>query len=409
LANHLYVPPLSALFALVLQGAKHSLRRILVPPGPKPGTTWRLVTGIVSKLPSQLRTLLPLIGIGLACAQIWAIDSICDPAPKPNERPSHSVDQIALSTDEGLVFAPDGMSVGVFSALPKEINDKYKRVGSINLPNPRPIKGMARSPDGKYLYVIGDSNTEDPNGVLNVFDLDRHTWLSKSVELGQNPRWIAISPGGDRIYVSNVQSSEDPTHGSITVIDGNNLTIKARIEGVNCPEGMAVSPDARRLYIASQCGEGHDPLFVIDTATYQKIAQIPGLAVGNAVLLTRDGTKAYVTRANFAWRGNGEVGSPLSVVDTVSNRILKTLILQFNTGGLALSPDGRYVLVTNGFQVSVIDTSNDTIVGHISIRGYGTSIAIRSDGMVITAVSDRREIVTFPLQKALESWPCTFP
>jgi YVTN family beta-propeller protein len=218
-----------------------------------------------------------------------------------------------------------------------------------------------------------------------------------------------VSASGDRIYVSNVQSNEDPNHGSITVIDGNSFLIKATIKDVNCPEGLAVSPDDKRLYVASQCGYGQDPLFVVDTATNKKIAEIPGLAVGNAVLLTKDGRKAYVTRSNFVWRGNGKIGSPLSVVDTQSNRILKTFILQTNTLGAALSPDGRYVLVTNGFQVTVIDTSSDTIVANISLRGYGTSIAIRSDGTVITAVSDKRRIVIFPLQKVLEGWLCTFP
>jgi DNA-binding beta-propeller fold protein YncE len=127
---------------------------------------------------------------------------------------------------------------------------------------------------------------------------------------------------------------------------------------VNCPEGLAVSPTGDKLYAASQCGAGDDPLFIIDTNSNKKIDEVPGLAVGNDVITSKDGKKAYVTRANFNWydRRRGKVGAPLSIIDTETRRVLKTLILQVSANGLTLTPDGRYVLVTNGYQLSVVDT-----------------------------------------------------
>jgi DNA-binding beta-propeller fold protein YncE len=153
---------------------------------------------------------------------------------------------------------------------------------------------------------------------------------------------------------------------------------------------------------------GQDPLFVVDTQTGQRIAEVPGLAVGNAVLLSNDGKKAYVSRANFKYfdPASKNFGAPLSIIDTASNRIIKTFILQVSTAGLALTPDGKYLLATNGFQLSVIDTQTDELVTNLSLRGFGSNIVVRSDNTVFVEVPDRRRIVQFQLDKALAHWPC---
>jgi len=211
------------------------------------------------------------------------------------------------------------------------------------------------------------------------------------------------------MYVSNVYSNgSSPRTGSISVIDLATQAVTGEIKGVNCPEGLAVSPDGRKLYVASQCGSGRDPLFIVDTSTTQTISEVPGLAVGNAVLLSRDGRKAYVTRANFEWHDSvsGTKGAPLSVVDIDSNRIIKTLVLQISAAGLALTPDGKHVLVTNGYQMSVIDAQTDELVSNLSLRGYGNAVTVRSDNVVIAAVSDIRKFVTFPLRRALSPRAC---
>lgn len=432
--KHLYAPPLLAsLYLLMLKGAKRVLERSADATKTRM-IRQQLLARIRMSLSGGLSAAVIFAGVAVTCAQIWAITSICD--PKPKSPGPYAVDQIALSDDERLVFVPDRNSgIAVFAPLldsakngeikvaPQgvlkmpfnEISDKYHQVDVITLKTPGTsvgqTRGVVRAPNGRYLYVVsgGDETAgEEENGTLSIVDL-RSYQVIKRIEVGHNPRWIAVSPGGERIYVSNVNSTMDPKHGSISVIDANDQTLKAKIDGVNCPEGLALSPDGKRLYVASQCGDGHDPLFIVDTTTNSKVGQIPGLAVGNSVLVSKDGKKVYVTRANFMWHAQGKTGAPLSVIDTESNRIIKTFVLQTSTVGLALTPDGRYLLATNGYQISIVDTSTDELVKNVSLREYGSSIAVRSDAVVIVTVSGKRRLVTFPLGKALESWPCVFP
>ena len=64
---------------------------------------------------------------------------------------------------------------------------------------------------------------------------------------------------------------------------------------VNCPEGMTITPDGDRIYLASQCGSGNDPVFVIDTST-EDVTAIPGFPVGHNVAVAPARQKVYVSR-----------------------------------------------------------------------------------------------------------------
>lgn len=133
-------------------------------------------------------------------------------------------------------------------------------------------------------------------------------------------------------------SQEQPIpQGTISVIDisGRQAVLSGLIKGVGCPEGLAVSRDGRRLYVASQCACGHDPLFVIDTATDKVIASVPNLEVGGALVITPDSRRLYVGRANQ--------GFSLIGLDEKQPRILKTFQMEpFQTAPslMTISPDG---------------------------------------------------------------------
>lgn len=423
--RNLYAPPIASVVVSLLPFLWEGIQLLIKPhlPGAKEqkklfraalyriqrlARPWRLATALIAFL-------LVLVG-----TQMWAVDHVCSPDPKAGPYGSEG---IALSIDERLLYLPDGKNsvavYGALSAMPRQeghdmtlnavvagsmnsIGAVYRQIGKIEVGlSPQ---GLARTPDGRYLYVVNGES-----GTVSVVDLSNNA-VVKTLKIADSPRWIISSPKGDRIYVSNVYSNRnEPWHGSISIIDAKEQTLmKEEITSVNCPEGLSLSPDGARLYVASQCGDGHDPLFVIDTSDYKKLVEIPGLAVGNAVTLSKDGRKAYVTRANFAWHDltTGKTGAPLSIIDTTTHSIIKTIILQISAAGLAVTPDGRYVLATNGYQLSVIDTKTDELVSNLSLRGYGNAIAVRSDRLIIVSVSDDRRFVTVPLEKALSRWPC---
>jgi|CXWL01.1.fsa_nt_gi DNA-binding beta-propeller fold protein YncE len=404
--------PIAALLVLLYPFLWEGIKSMMKPHLPNAKEQRKLFRATLDRIrklarPWPLATLVITILAVLVGTQMSAVDHVCSPAP---EQPGpHGSDGIALSIDERLLYLSDETNgVAVFDASPNAMNiigPAYSKIDTIQgIDSPQ---GFARTPDGRHLYVVSMGKSKKRE--VSVIDMSSNAVVNR-LPAHENSRWIVSSPKGDRIYVSNVYFNQaGPRRGSISIIDtAQQATANNEITDLNCPEGLALSPDGGRLYVASQCGDGHDPLFVIDTSDYHRIAEIPGLAVGNAVTLSKDGRKAYVTRADFEWHDSitGTKGSPLSIVDTVANRIIKTIILQRSTSGLALTPDGKYVLATNGYQLSVIDTQTDELVNNLSLRGYGNAIVVRSDGMVIVSVSDVRRFVAFPLTKALSRWPC---
>lgn len=118
--------------------------------------------------------------------------------------------------------------------------------------------------------------------------------------------------------------------------------------------------------MASQSGYGEDPVFVIDTLRdiVLQVETIDKMAVGVATAVSPRHRKLFVARGNFPCRDldSGYTGSPLYIVDLHSNREVRTLRLQTSVNLVVLSPDEDYALVANGEQISIIDTSLDSIL-----------------------------------------------
>jgi DNA-binding beta-propeller fold protein YncE len=150
---------------------------------------------------------------------------------------------------------------------------------------------------------------------------------------------------------------------------------------VSCPEGLAVTPDSEWLFVASQCGGGKDPVFVIDTADDSVTKAISNLAVGIALAITPDGKKVYVVRGSF--KQPGQAGTPtksyppqLSVIETARNRIVETLPFPYGIGAIAVTRDSRHLLVGRGTQIVILDTTTDKEVDTMSVGLPITAIAI---------------------------------
>jgi len=86
------------------------------------------------------------------------------------------------------------------------------------------------SPDGNILYVVhaGSDN-------LSVIDLDTNQALA-NIDLGANPRGIAVTPDGSRLFVGNALD------GTLTVINTDSLTVSHTVSITNIP----LEPDILR-------------------------------------------------------------------------------------------------------------------------------------------------------------------
>lgn len=216
-----------------------------------------------------------------------------------------------------------------------------------------------------------------------------------SFSVGLAPRSLAVTLDGRKLFVSNEQPVPNGTIQAFDIDgpDPNRYVVTATIRNVACPEGLALSPGGDLLYVATQCGGGKDPVFIINTATNKIVGAIPDLAVGTSVAASADGARLYVSRGNYPCKlSNGEGGSPLSIVDLLSRKIVNTVCLHTSVGPIAISrdKDGRYLFVGNGdgmtiFNRKSLDTS-DRNLNEIPLGSGVSGIGVAEDNGVYAFV-----------------------
>jgi DNA-binding beta-propeller fold protein YncE len=303
----------------------------------------------------------------------------------------------------GLVVSPDNTEIYVadeeaqqlviFAASPLE-----KR-HTISLPD-KPWQ-IAVTPDGGEIWI-----TSIVSGVVIVLDHATYKLIAR-FQTAVKPHWIVITPNGKKAYVGNEGPVPD---GNISVIDVLQHRPIRTIVDVNCPEGLDIAKDTKLLYVASQCGWQHDPVFVIDTTTDEVLRDqtIFDMAVGGAVAVTPDGTKVYVARSNFRWPGpfawwdlSRTDRTPLGVIDVSfvgKPKIKGNVILKTSVSCIAITRDGKYALVGNGNDVTIISTRTDKFVNKVSLPSAANAIAVGVDDWVYVTVPQQGQLFAFSLK-----------
>jgi YVTN family beta-propeller protein len=242
--------------------------------------------------------------------------------------------------------------------------------------------------DGAASLKIGargdDANTR-LNGLIDevkIYNRALPPWEIDSLFSG-----VAVTPipppTGSRGYVTNQGGV-----GTLKVIDLTTNTLLTSIALGGIPSEVVLSPDGTRAYVTTY---NLDRVWVIDTIANNVIAGIPTGPSPFGLALTPDGSKLYVTN-------NGS--NTVSVISTATNTVSATMTTGTNPVGVAITPDGARAYVTNitSDTVSVINTSADTVTANIflgSFAPYGIilpwGISITPDGSraVVTNVANR--------------------
>jgi YVTN family beta-propeller protein len=268
----------------------------------------------------------------------------------------------------------------------------------VELPGMRP-QAVAMSPDGRLLATSGKTQDlvliDPPSGEIrqrialpsheaaNPNDVSSH--ILKPDTSGQlSYTGLVFNPDGSRIYLSNVNGdikvfsvdAEGRATGlrPIALPPANAPTRKEEI-----PAGLAISRDGGRLYVALNLS---NRLAEIDLKTGSVVRTWPvGVAPYDVVLA---GGKAYVTNwggrlpeedslTGPAGRGTKVRVDPVRhiasegsvcVVHLDGKSPTREIVLGLHSSGIAVSPNGRYVVVANAGSdtLSVIDTRRDQIV-----------------------------------------------
>jgi YVTN family beta-propeller protein len=207
---------------------------------------------------------------------------------------------------------------------------------------------------GSSLLVL---NKSDNTAVL--VDADTYQVAAK-LSTGVGPHEAAVSPDGRFAYVANYGTRGDPGK-TLTVIDLRTKTVARTIDlgEFRRPHGIRVSRDGKIVWVTC---EDNQAVIGVDTKTDKVVESfVTGQQVSHMLVPSADEKKLYVANT-----GPGNV----TVVDR-STKAVKHLTTGLGAQGIDLSPDGRWVWVTNraANTLSVIDTGSDTVTESFSSGG----------------------------------------
>ena len=265
----------------------------------------------------------------------------------------------------------------------------------------RSVHGLGLSPDGHWLYVSDVAG----NRLIAYALKDGALGESHAVPVGAQPVHMAETLDGRRVFVTNFAGK------SVSVVNTATWTLEKTIATPNAPHSIVLSPDGRWAYAGCY---GAASVVVIDTAsaTLAGTIALPVGAQPYGLALSKDGHTLYASD-NSTGRlfvidvasapvgkvtGSVEVGlrpaliarSPdantlyissgashsVTVVslapDPAHPTVRATIPVSGYPHGLAVTPDGKYVVVANttGKTLSVIETSSNTVVATIQGEQY---------------------------------------
>jgi len=219
-----------------------------------------------------------------------------------------------------------------------------------------------------------------------------------TIPVGHGPHEVAVLAGGRLAAVADYGDREKPGR-TITLLDlGKNVKAGSieLPEGAR-PHGLFPLLDGRLLVTA----EGLKELLLVDPGARRVEHRIPTFQeVSHMVVATPDGARAFV--ANI---GSGSV----TVVE--GRKAIKQIPTGKGAEGIAITPDGREVWVTNreADTVSVIDVSSLEVVATVPAAKFPIRVKITPGGkralvscantgdVAVFDVASRKELARIPI------------
>ncbi len=196
----------------------------------------------------------------------------------PVAAPSRS-GRLVIPTDPttSKMFVARGNTVLTVDRTKVDSSGHFPPLQMLPLTDSGDISRLAITYDQKRIFA-----TDPKNGLLHI--VDTASGNDSKVAVGSTVGPLALSADGRKLFVGVVGPIPE---GQIQVFDTTTLQQTDIIRGVGCPVDLYAAPRAPLLFVATQCGGGHDPLYIIDTRTNAILQKIPDLAVGSQVVTTQ--------------------------------------------------------------------------------------------------------------------------
>jgi len=212
--------------------------------------------------------------------------------------------------------------------------------------------------------------------------------VEHSVIVGKAPEHFDVTPNGRLAFVGNIEDS------TVSVIDVHEGREVQRVSGFFEPHGFSALPDGSKVYVSSL---GAHEVAVLDGTSGRMLKR---LAVGNVGRVAARDPQRYLSEIKgivnptltkdgaFAYAADSDAGV-VAIIDTKTDKIVKTLKIGEQPWRAYNSPDGRWMLVPNNGDstVSVIDTTSQKIVAQLTAGTEMTGINFALEGSKAYVIS----------------------
>jgi len=338
-------------------------------------------------------------------------------------------------TPNFLAVTPNGKSVYVSSDFFIDTVSQYTvdpSTGSLTPKNPPTVSpgrfpaGIAVTPNSKSAYVV--SNTDRNIGQYNINPvtggLSPKSPPTVAVPALAEPWAVAVSPDGKSAYVTGIGGGSTVLQYDIHPKTGNlspKTPASVAAGGGDDPNGVAVSPDGKSVYVTNTgIGlSGTLSQYNVDPLTGALSPKVPAtVATGfgpYGVAVTPDGKSVYVTNyGNPVGPPPGDTLSQYNVdplTGALSPKVSATVAAGLSPRGIAVTPDGKDVYVTNVGDNTLSQYNIDALTGALSLKtpatvatGSGpTDVAVGPGPVIITTTSLPPGTVGQPYSVQLEA------
>lgn len=132
-----------------------------------------------------------------------------------------------------------------------------------------------------------------------------------------------------RVYVTNLAGT------TISVVDPATNTVVQEIKDIEVPESVQFSPDGSRVYITQG---PENVLTVLDQKTQNIIKKVPISGHANDLAVTKDGKYVLICIA--------ETPGALDIIDATSLEKVKSIPTKNRLHDIVLTRDGKYAVAT---------------------------------------------------------------
>ncbi len=220
------------------------------------------------------------------------------------------------------------------------------------IPVGRTPVALVQTPDTSVLYCVNQGD----GTVSAISPADSAVLIT--IPVGSSPVAAVMNSDGKTLYVANRGS------GTVSAINIASNTVVATVVSGASPSALIFDPSRRRLYVANT---GSNSVSVFDADVGLTLVQNVTVGAGpTSMAPLPDGTRVYVANAGCTDAVNlaGCSGTTVSVVDTISLTVRKTITVGSAPVSLAAAADSTKVVVANrgSNTISSIRTSDDTVV-----------------------------------------------